>query len=172
MNASLTQGTRPHVDSSRNALRAPSLFTVAAAIGIAACVAFNVAHGQQVAEKNGMLTDAAGKTLYTFDKDAAGRSNCNGGCAVAWPPFYAGDAAKDNAPFGIVSRDDGRRQWARDGKPLYFFAGDVQAGDTRGEGSGGVWHVVKPAAQRVSAPSSSAYGYGYATSEYGYANKP
>ena len=169
MNASVSQATRPHVDSARNTLRPPSLITVAAAIGIAAVVTFNVAHAQQVAERNGLLTDGAGRTLYTFDKDATGRSNCSGGCASAWPPFYAGDAAKDNAPFTIVSRDDGRRQWARDGKPLYYFAGDAQPGEVNGDGSGGAWHVVKPAAPRTSARPSS---YGYASSDYGYANKP
>jgi predicted lipoprotein with Yx(FWY)xxD motif len=169
MNASLSEVARPHVDSSRTTLRAPSLITVAALIGIAACVAFDVAHAQQVAERNGLLTDGAGRTLYTFDKDATGKSNCSGGCATAWPPFVAGDAAKDSGPFTILSRDDGRRQWAREGKALYYFAGDAQPGEVKGDGSGGVWHVVKPAAQRTSAQPSS---YGYATSDYGYANKP
>jgi predicted lipoprotein with Yx(FWY)xxD motif len=169
MNASLTDATRPHVDSARSELNPPSLVAVAAVIGIAACVMFDVAHAQQVAERNGLLTDGAGRTLYTFDKDASGRSNCAGGCASAWPPFFAGDAAKDNGPFTIVSRDDGRRQWAREGRPLYTFAGDAQPGEANGDGSGGVWHVVKPAAPRTSARSAT---YGYATSDYGYANKP
>ena len=167
MNAS--QPARPHVDSVRATLRPPSLIAVAAAIGIAACVSFDVVHAQQVAEKNGILADGAGRTLYTFDKDASGRSHCSGGCASAWPPFFAGDAARDNGPFTVVSRDDGRRQWARDGKPLYFFAGDAQPGEANGDGSGGVWHVVKGATQRTGAPPSS---YGYASSDYGYANKP
>jgi len=169
MNASLSQVTRPHVDSARNTVRAPSLAAVVALIGIAACVTFDVAHAQQVAERNGLLTDAADRTLYTFDKDAAGRSNCSGGCAAAWPPFFAGDAAKDNGPFTIVSRDDGRRQWARDGKALYYFAGDAQPGEVKGDGSGGAWHVVRPAAPRTSARRAS---YGYASTDYGYANKP
>ena len=170
MNASQSHIARPHVDASRTALRAPSLVTIVALVGIAACASFNVAHAQQVAEKNGLMTDGAGKTLYTFDKDAAGRSNCSGGCAVAWPPFFAGDAAKDNAPFTLVTRDDGRRQWARDGKPLYLYAGDANPGDAHGDGSGGVWHVVKPAAQRISKSSTGAYGY--ATADDGYAYKP
>ena len=45
-----------------------------------------VAIAQSVAEVNGILTDAAGRTLYTFDKDVDYQSNCNGGCAAAWPP--------------------------------------------------------------------------------------
>jgi predicted lipoprotein with Yx(FWY)xxD motif len=169
MNATQPQPACPHVDASRAPLRAPSLVTIGAALGIAACIAFNVAQAQQVAEKNGVLTDAGGRTLYTFDKDAAGRSQCSGACAIAWPPFIAGDAARDTGPFTVVTRDDGRRQWARDGKALYTFAGDLQPGDARGDGSGGVWHVVKPAAQRANAATSA---YGYAGSDDGYASKP
>jgi len=30
------------------------------------------------------------------------------------------------------------------GHPLYRFSGDAKAGDTKGEGFGGVWHVAGP----------------------------
>ena len=33
--------------------------------------------------------DAKGMTLYTFAKDADGKSNCNARCAMAWPPLAA-----------------------------------------------------------------------------------
>jgi hypothetical protein len=39
--------------------------------------------------RDGVLADAAGRTVYTFDKDEPGKSNCSGGCLVAWPPFTA-----------------------------------------------------------------------------------
>ena len=39
--------------------------------------------------QQGVLTDAAGRTVYTFDKDAPGKSNCSGGCLAAWPAFAA-----------------------------------------------------------------------------------
>ena len=32
-------------------------------------------------------TDEKGMTLYTFDKDEAGKTNCYDKCAVAWPPL-------------------------------------------------------------------------------------
>jgi Secreted repeat of unknown function len=32
------------------------------------------------------LVDSKGMTLYTFDKDAGGKSMCNGPCADNWPP--------------------------------------------------------------------------------------
>lgn len=33
---------------------------------------------------DGVLTNAVGMTLYTFDKDASGKSACNGPCAANW----------------------------------------------------------------------------------------
>ena len=97
----------------------------------------NVAIAQSVAEMNGILA-ASGRTLYTFDKDAANKSNCNGGCAAAWPPFLVKDGDRTSGEFRVVTRDDGTRQWAMNGKPLYFYAADVQAGDAKGDGQGGV----------------------------------
>jgi predicted lipoprotein with Yx(FWY)xxD motif len=37
-----------------------------------------------------VLTDTKGMTLYYFDQDVAGKSNCNGKCATAWPPLMVG----------------------------------------------------------------------------------
>ena len=59
---------------------------------------------------NGVLVSKEGKTLYLFDKDAAGKSNCNGGCAAAWPPFVVANAALAGGDFSIVKRDDGTSQ--------------------------------------------------------------
>ena len=33
-----------------------------------------------------VLTTSDGLTLYTFDKDKKGVSNCKGDCAKMWPP--------------------------------------------------------------------------------------
>ena len=52
-------------------------------------------------------------------------------------------------------------QWARDGKPLYVFAGDGQPGDAKGDGTGGVWHAVKAGSARASAASSYGSSYYY-----------
>jgi predicted lipoprotein with Yx(FWY)xxD motif len=111
----------------------------------------NVAIAQPVAETNGILADASGRTLYTFDKDAASKSNCNGGCATAWPPFLVRESDRASAEFGVITRDDGAKQWALNEKPLYFFAADVQAGDAKGDGQGGVWHVIRGAGKRTEA---------------------
>ena len=45
--------------------------------------------------------------------------------------------------LGIIERNDGVRQWALNGQPLYFWAGDAERGDATGDGVGGVWDVVR-----------------------------
>lgn len=94
---------------------------------------------------NGALVDAKGMTLYTFDKDATpGKSVCNGPCATNWPPAIAADGAKATGDWTIITRDDGLKQWAYKGKPLYAFAKDTKAGDTTGDGFlNGAWHIAK-----------------------------
>lgn len=93
----------------------------------------------------GKLVDAKGMTLYTFDKDAAGKSNCNGPCANNWPPLAASSGAASMGKYTVVTREDGSKQWAYDGKPLYTWAKDSKPGDTTGDGLGsGAWHVAKP----------------------------
>jgi predicted lipoprotein with Yx(FWY)xxD motif len=95
-------------------------------------------------EKNGMLVDAKGMTLYTYDKDAKGMSNCTAACAQNWPPLLAEAGAKAEDDWSLVKRDDGSMQWAYEGKPLYTFVMDKQSGDVTGDGKMGVWHVAKP----------------------------
>ena len=91
-----------------------------------------------------VLTDAKGMTLYTFDKDAEGKSNCNGKCAMAWPPLTASAEAKAMGDWTVVTRDDNSKQWAFKGKPLYTFIKDAKAGDTTGDGVGNSWHNATP----------------------------
>lgn len=111
------------------------------------------AHAQPVSEKDGRLADAGGRTLYTFDKDSGNASSCAGDCAVTWPPFVAASGASAKGDFGLVTREDGARQWAYKGRPLYLYAGDAKPGEAKGEGMGGVWHSVPMGGARRSAPS-------------------
>ncbi len=89
-----------------------------------------------------VLTDASGMTLYTYDKDTAGVSNCYDQCAVNWPPLMAADDATDEGEFTIVTRTDGTRMWAHEGKPLYLWIKDTKPGDVTGDGVGEVWHTA------------------------------
>lgn len=94
----------------------------------------------------GMLVNTAGMTLYTFDNDPAGggKSVCNGPCAKNWPPLMAGGADSASGDWKIVTRDDGGKQWAYKGKPVYLWIKDAKPGDTSGDGVNKVWHVAKP----------------------------
>lgn len=64
--------------------------------------------------------------LYVYDKDRANKSNCNGGCASAWPPLRV--SATEKGPVGdwtIIQRDDGTRQWAYKKRPVYTRYHDI-----------------------------------------------
>lgn len=89
-----------------------------------------------------LLTGANGMTLYVFDKDAGGKPSCYATCATHWPPYMAMKDAKMQSGWTEVTRKDGKMQWAYDGKPVYFFAGDKKKGDKMGDGMGGMWHAV------------------------------
>ena len=84
-----------------------------------------------------------GMTLYTFTQDATNVSNCYGDCANAWPPFLAAADAEAAGGLGIIARDDGSRQYAINGQPLYFWQGDQSSGDATGHGVGGVWFAAQ-----------------------------
>ena len=90
-----------------------------------------------------VMTTPQGATVYTFDGDQIGKSNCYAECATQWPPMIAGDGAYPYGRMSLASRYDGQRQWAYDGKPLYTYAEDDMHGDVKGENLGNVWHVVQ-----------------------------
>jgi predicted lipoprotein with Yx(FWY)xxD motif len=119
------------------------------------------------ATQNGIMTDASGNTLYTFDKDEPGRSNCAGDCLKKWPAFIAKPGARATGDYSLIGRTDGGSQWAFKDKPLYYFAGDQSPGQRNGEGIGGVWHVIDASQAGASkegdygAPKAHDYTYGY-----------
>lgn len=93
----------------------------------------------------GVLTNSAGMTLYTFDNDpvGSGKSVCNGACATNWPPLLAAADAKASGEYTIITRDDGAKQWAFKGKPLYLWIKDAKPGDKTGDGVNKVWRVAR-----------------------------
>ena len=92
----------------------------------------------------GVLVAASGMTLYTFDNDksGSGKSVCNGPCAALWPPLMA-TADQPAGQYSVVTRDDGSRQLAYKGKPLYLYKADQKAGNRTGDNFKDVWHIVK-----------------------------
>jgi predicted lipoprotein with Yx(FWY)xxD motif len=92
--------------------------------------------------KDGMMVDHKGMTLYTFDKDSGGKSMCNEDCAKNWPPMMAPAGATAEGKWSVIKRDDGKMQYAYDGKPLYTFVKDTKPGDMTGDKMKDVWHVV------------------------------
>jgi predicted lipoprotein with Yx(FWY)xxD motif len=86
--------------------------------------------------------DEKGMAFYTFDKDTAGKSNCNDACATAWPPLTAAADSKAAGHWTIVARADGSKQWAYDGKPFYLWMNDKKPGDVTGDGVNG-FHLAK-----------------------------
>ena len=80
--------------------------------------------------------------LYTWDKDAPGKSNCNLGCASRWPPVLAPADAKNLNDFTVVVRDDGHRQWAYKGKPLYMRYHDAPSMPMGDGDEDGTWRII------------------------------
>ena len=99
-----------------------------------------------VSVSEGVLVGANGMTLYTFDKDTAGsgKSVCNGPCATNWPPLMAAAGAANKGDWTVITRDDGKAQWAYKGKPLYFWVKDQKPGDRTGDGFNKVWQLATP----------------------------
>jgi predicted lipoprotein with Yx(FWY)xxD motif len=112
---------------------------------LAACSSMPGATPPPTKVTDGVLTNAAGMTLYTFDKDAAGsgKSECNGPCATNWPPLLAAADATAGGDYSIITRNDGTRQWAYKGKPLYLWIKDTKPGDRTGDGFNNAWRLVR-----------------------------
>ena len=118
---------------------------IAAALVLGSAALFTAgAHAQAVKTQDGVLVNSAGMTLYTFDKDTAGKSACNDQCAKIWPPVAAPADAKPMGDMTVITRDDGSKQWAYKGKPVYLYAKDTKPGDKTGDNFKEVWHVIKP----------------------------
>ncbi len=115
-------------------------------LAVAAATASLAQAAAPVKTAGGMLVNTNGMTLYTFDNDVAGsgKSVCNGPCAGLWPPVAAEADAKPEGDMSIVTRDDGTKQWAYKGKPVYLYKSDMKAGDMTGDNFKNVWHVIKP----------------------------
>ncbi len=97
-----------------------------------------------------ILVNSSGRTLYAFANDQGLTSACTGACAGSWPPLMATGAA--TAGTGVDASKLSAApsgQVAYNGHLLYLYASDTAAGQTNGQGLGGVWHVVSPAGEPI-----------------------
>jgi predicted lipoprotein with Yx(FWY)xxD motif len=114
-----------------------------------------------------ILVNSQGHTLYLFEKDEHGKSTCSGSCAGFWPPLIVKakptvGAGLSRSLAGTTKRADGRLQATYNGHPLYTFALDTKAGQTKGEGLdkfGAEWYVLSTHGTKIEKESSSG-GYG------------
>lgn len=123
-------------------LTLPAFLLSAALLG--GCASMGGSAPAKVAD--GVFVGPNGMTLYTFDRDAAGsgKSVCNGPCATNWPPLMAPAGAAASGDWSVVTRDDGAKQWAYKGKPVYYWVKDQKPGDRTGDGVNKVWQLARP----------------------------
>ena len=123
------------------------LISLIAAATLAACASMTGgAMAPYTKVNDGMLVGSNNMTLYTFAKDAAGsgKSMCNGPCATNWPPLLVDGSPAVFDDYSVITRDDGKKQLAYKGMPLYFWVKDTKPGDKTGDGFlNGAWKIVK-----------------------------
>ena len=104
-----------------------------------------------------ILVDAQGRTLYLFEADKGGKSNCEGPCATAWPPLLStgaprADTGASASLLGTTARGDGTTQVTYAGHPLYYYVGDKAPGDTTGQDIdqfGAKWYVLAKDGKKI-----------------------
>ena len=116
---------------------AVAAFTATAALAAPSVSSVETVKGKVLAGENGM-------SLYTFRNDKKDVSNCYGDCEKKWPPFFATAGAKAGHGYSIATRKDGKKQWVKDGMPLYYWVKDMKQGDVTGDGVLGVWDLARP----------------------------
>ncbi len=93
------------------------------------------------------LVDSTGRAMYLFENDNTSASTCAGTCANVWPPVPATTSATPDGKLGSTLRVDGVTQLTYDGHPLYYYIGDHNPGDSRGQGLnqfGAHWYLIQP----------------------------
>jgi predicted lipoprotein with Yx(FWY)xxD motif len=113
-----------------------------------------------------VVVDGNGRTVYVFDKDTSGKSNCEGDCLAKWPVVPAGAGTPqldgiDASLVGTVTRSDGSKQLSIGGLPIYLFAQDSKAGEAKGQAVGGVWWVIGADGKKITTQPSDNGNSGY-----------
>lgn len=121
-------------------------FALSAQTVLAEAVATPLTTVTQNDEKENLLADSFGKTLYVFDPDKNSKSSvCVGDCAEAWPPYIVTAAEAKNlvAPLAVIERANKKLQLTYEGRPVYTYIVERNPGQDLGDGIGGVWHYIE-----------------------------
>ncbi|MEU0082554.1 hypothetical protein [Streptomyces sp. NPDC006274] len=94
-----------------------------------------------------ILVDDQGRTLYGFTKDKPGQANCDADCIAVWPALISpkdvtAEGGADASLLKEVKLGAGAEQAVYGDWPLYYYVGDVTAGDVNGQGLDGEWFVI------------------------------
>ena len=104
-----------------------------------------------------IVVDGKGMSVYYYTKDVkdSGTSTCTGGCLDAWPPVLATADTPTvdgvTGTVGTIATPDGKKQLTINGMPVYYYAKDLAPGDITGQGVGGVWYLVAPSGEMITA---------------------
>ncbi len=140
---------RPTAPAATSTMPPAGSATAPSATGTASTTATTVKIGT-VVSIGSVLTDPAGKTLYTYANDVpnSGQSSVPANIAPAWPPLLVtGDVV---APAGLPGQlgsftlPDGSKQVMYKGMPLYTYVGDTAAGQANGQGLLNLWFAATP----------------------------
>src|SRR5688572_12741083 len=152
---STTEPTEPPVatDTEAAATDPATVETATVSVPVTGEATVNVSES---ADFGPILVDGEGLSLYLFTNDTkdSGESTCTGECLVEWPALATdgspvAGAGVDGTLLSTITRDDGSLQVAYNGWPLYYFHEDAAAGDTNGQGLGGVWFLVSPEGEAI-----------------------
>lgn len=141
----MTRDGRPEIRKRQPRHLRARLAAVTAVALVGGCTWWSTRH-VPITRAGGVLVErASGMTLYTFDRDVlwSGESRCLDECARDWPPLVAAATARRADPYSILTRPDGTRQWALNGRPLYRSARDRAPGDRAGDGVDYLWRLAR-----------------------------
>ena len=128
--------------SSTTTTASPSAYAAPSASAMATTGAVHTATDTKLGK---ILVEASGRTLYVFDRDTGGTIACTSPCTGTWPPLTitGAQSSPSMSGLGTVQRPEGTTQVTYKTRPLYRYSGDTKAGDTNGDGVGGLWHAAK-----------------------------
>jgi len=82
-----------------------------------------------------LVATADRASVYTWDRDAPNKSNCDARCTDEWTPVQAPEFAESLGEWGVIERSPGVKQWTFRTKPLYTYALSPEGRNASLEGS-------------------------------------